>query len=59
MATHQRLREATSVKIYFANPHNPWQHGINDNTNSLLWHYLPKGGDLSGFTQKELEAIAR
>ncbi len=58
MAAHQRLTEATGVKVCFADPHSPWPRGINENTNGLLRRYLPKGRDLSGFTQKELDAIA-
>jgi len=58
MAQHARLSELTSVKVYFADPHSPWQRGINENTNGLLRQYFPKGSVLSGFSQAELDAVA-
>jgi len=58
MSEHKKLSEKTGVAVFFADPHSPWQRGSNENTNGLLRQYLPKGTDLSGFTQNELNAIA-
>ena len=58
MAAHHRLTDATGVTVYVADSHSPWPRGINEHTNGLLRQYLPKGSDLSGFTQEELDAMA-
>ncbi len=58
MAEHERLAKRLTIQVFFADPHCPWQRGSNENTNGLLRQYLPKGTDLSGYTQRELNAIA-
>jgi len=58
MAEHERLAQRLAIRIFFADPYSPWQRGTNENTNGLLRQYLPKGTNLSGYTQRELNAIA-
>jgi len=59
MAEHEQLAQRLTIRVFFADPHSPWQRGTNENTNGLLRQYLPKGTDLSGYTQYELNAIAQ
>ncbi|MGH9687090.1 MAG: IS30 family transposase [Candidatus Acidiferrales bacterium] len=58
MAKHKDFTVATDVQVYFCDPQSPWQRGTNENTNLLLRQYFPRGTDLSGYSQAQLDQVA-
>ena len=57
-AEHERLAARLVIQLVFADPYSPWQRGTNEHTHGLLRQYVPKGTDWSGYTQRELNAMA-
>ena len=59
MHGHKQFTLATDIKVYFCDPKSPWQRGTNENTNGLLRQYLPKGIDVSTYSQAKLNGVAQ
>jgi IS30 family transposase len=57
-AEHEIISKKLNAQFYFAHPYASWERGLNENTNSLIRQYLPKGTDFSSTSDKQLAIIA-
>ena len=56
-AEHEAIEQTLGTKVYFAEPHSPWQRGTNEYTNGLLRFFFPRGSDFKLITQEEVECV--
>lgn len=56
-AEHEAMANALDAQVFFAHPYASWERGINENTNGLIRQYFPKGTDLRGITQEQVQFV--
>jgi IS30 family transposase len=55
---HQAIARALKARCFFADPHAPWQRGLNENHNGLVRQYIPKKRSLLSVSHSEIVQIA-
>nr|WP_318784769.1 IS30 family transposase [Nocardiopsis terrae] len=59
MARHADFTVASGCRVFFCDPHSPWQRGSNENTNGLLRQYFPRSStDFRDWSQEGLDGVA-
>ena len=56
-AGHETVAKTLKAKVYFAQPYQAWQRGLNEQVNGLIRQYLPKKTDLRDVTDEKLRLI--
>ena len=58
LSGHAQFALDTGTRVFFADPHSPWQRPTNENTNGLLRQYFPHGTNFRPITQAHLDEVA-
>jgi IS30 family transposase len=54
---HEAIADTLKAKVYFAQPYQAWQRGLNEQVNGLIRQYLPKKTDLRNVANDQLRFI--
>ena len=54
---HKKMERKFNITIYFCHTHSPWEKGFVENRNKIIRRYIPKGSDLSQYTQKYIRKL--
>jgi IS30 family transposase len=57
-AEHRKIANILRALFFFCHPYHSWEKGTVENRNGVIRRYLPRGTDLSKWSQKELDEIA-
>ncbi len=56
-ALERSVAGGSRTHIYYAHPYSSWERGSNENANRIIRRFIPKGCDISKFTQKQIQVI--
>lgn len=56
-AEHEEIERTLKTKVYFADPHCPWQRGSNEYTNGLLRFFFPRSTNFREITQEDVDTV--
>ena len=52
-----RRRKGKRTKVYYCHPYSSWERGSNENANTIIRRFIPKGAKIEDFSQKQIRYI--
>lgn len=56
-ARHKELEALLQREIFFCHQHHPWEKGSVENRNGKIRRYIPKGSDISKYSERKIRDI--
>lgn len=54
---HEEMSQILGAPVYFCHPYHSWEKGGVENTNKLIRRYIPKGSDISKFSDEYIHEV--
>jgi IS30 family transposase len=54
---HKELSDMLGVPVYFCHPYHSWEKGGVENVNGAIRRWIPKGGDISQYSDEYVQKI--
>lgn len=54
---HEQLSELLEASVYFCHPYHSWEKGGVENINKFIRQYIPKGSDISKYSDDYIEEV--
>ena len=58
MESSSLYKNKKRTKFYYCHPYSSWERGSNENQNTFIRRFIPKGTPLEPFSQKRIDEIA-
>lgn len=51
------FHDGNRTTLYYCHPYSSFERGTNENTNSMIRRFIPKGSDISNYTDEDVQRI--